>query len=74
LQRILSRSLLGNGAPLVGAGCGRFLVRRLARRLERPYVGFDELFDCEESAAATAAECAPAVAVAVLGAASGEGA
>ena len=74
LQRILSRSLLGNGAPLVGAGCGRFLVRRLAHRLERPYVGFDELFDCEESKAATAAECAPAVAVAVLGAASGEGA
>ena len=43
-ERILSRGGLGEDAPRVGAGVGRFLVRRLAGWLQRPYVGFGELF------------------------------
>lgn len=72
-ELVLSRAALVNDAPLVGAGVGRFLVRRLARRMQRPYVEFNELFACAASVASAAAECAPAVAVAVLGAASREG-
>ena len=57
---------LGEDAPLVGAGVGRFLVRRLAGRLQRPYVGFGELFEVRGEVRADVADCAPAAAVAWL--------
>ena len=53
--------------PLIGAGVGRFLVRQLAQSLGHPYLDFSGLFP--ESAiptGITAADCAPAVAVACL--------
>ncbi|CAB3749140.1 hydantoinase/oxoprolinase family protein [Paraburkholderia humisilvae] len=62
-------------APLVGAGCGRFLVAELARRMGRAYVDFSELAGgvCSASAHADTHElnewiatCAPSVAVALL--------
>jgi (4-(4-[2-(gamma-L-glutamylamino)ethyl]phenoxymethyl)furan-2-yl)methanamine synthase len=58
-------------APLVGAGCGRFLVAALAREAARGYVDFGALI--AGSAEATvqtewAATCAPSVAVALLAA------
>jgi probable H4MPT-linked C1 transfer pathway protein len=63
----LSRSLLGPQAPLVGAGVGRFLVRGLAVRLQRPFVDFGTFFPPEPIAGGAAiADCAPAVAVALL--------
>ena len=62
----LSRGLLPPEAPLVGAGCGRFLLEPLARELGRPYRDFASLLDADPAAAAWAATCAPAVAVAVL--------
>jgi probable H4MPT-linked C1 transfer pathway protein len=56
-------------APLVGAGCGRFLVAALAREEARAYVDFGALAgvpdDCAELGA-WAATCAPSVAVALL--------
>jgi probable H4MPT-linked C1 transfer pathway protein len=62
----LSRALLADEAPLVGAGCGRFLVERLAAAFGRPYRDFAALVDAGASAGGWAATCAPAVAVAVL--------
>jgi probable H4MPT-linked C1 transfer pathway protein len=61
-------------APLVGAGCGRFLAAALARETARPYVDFSALA-CVPSAREQAdarelnewiATCAPSVAVALL--------
>jgi probable H4MPT-linked C1 transfer pathway protein len=65
-ERILSRPGLSASAPLVGAGVGRFLVERICRRMDRPYVGFETLFTCGQGKASKVAECAPAVAVARL--------
>ncbi len=65
-ERILSRPGLSPDAPLVGAGVGRFLVERVCHRLDRPYIGFESLFNCGQAMASRVAECAPAVAVASL--------
>jgi (4-(4-[2-(gamma-L-glutamylamino)ethyl]phenoxymethyl)furan-2-yl)methanamine synthase len=67
-DRVLSKSLLAGGAPLVGAGVGRFLAKRLAERLRRPYVDFSALVSGEVQATEWAARCAPAAAVAILAA------
>ena len=47
----LSRGLLPDAAPLVGAGCGRFLVERLAPRPDRPYRDFAELIEADARSA-----------------------
>ena len=62
----LSRGLLPEDAPLIGAGCGRFLLEPLARDLNRPYRDLGDLLGGRARAAAWAATCAPAVAVALL--------
>jgi len=67
-DRVLSRGTLGDDAPIVGAGIGRFLARELAQRLRRPYVDFAELVEGEPAAKEWAARCAPAAAVAILAA------
>ncbi|HMV34086.1 MAG TPA: hydantoinase/oxoprolinase family protein [Gemmatimonadales bacterium] len=64
--RQLSRGLLPADAPLVGAGVGRFLVPELARRVGRPALDFAALFPRALAGAGHLADCAPAVAVAVL--------
>jgi len=66
--RVLSKSLLAEDAPVVGAGVGRFLVRRLAERLRRPYVDFSALVTGDVQTTEWAARCAPAAAVAILAA------
>jgi len=58
-------------APLVGAGVGRFLVRRLARRLERPCLDIHSLLDpvpakTPDCSCPNAGDCAPAAAAALL--------
>lgn len=63
---LLAREELGPEAPVIGAGCGRFLARRVAERLDRPYRDFADLVDCAPDAHDMAARCAPAVAVAML--------
>ena len=62
----LSRGLLGDDAPVIGAGCGRFLVERLAMSLGRPYLDFARLVAASGATGSWAATCAPSVAVALL--------
>ena len=64
---VLSRGLLPDQAPLIGAGVGAFLVERLAARLERPFLRFDGLLvDIDDTDSGRIGDCAPAVAVALL--------
>jgi (4-(4-[2-(gamma-L-glutamylamino)ethyl]phenoxymethyl)furan-2-yl)methanamine synthase len=63
---LIEREGFGADAPIIGAGCGRFLAETLAGKLERPYRDFADLLDCADEARGMAAACAPAVAVALL--------
>ena len=65
-RTVLAREAIVTDAPVIGAGCGRFIARDLAARLGRPYCDFAELIDCAPDARDMAASCAPAVAVALL--------
>jgi len=65
-DRVLSRADIAERSPLVGAGVGRFLVRKLAAQLGRRYRDFDGLVDTVPDVVSWASSCAPAVAVAVL--------
>ena len=64
--RNLSRGVLDDGAPVIGAGVGRFIAQTRARRMERPYVDFSTFIECGPNTGDWAASCAPAVAVAGL--------
>ncbi len=66
-REVTSRTGMDREAPVVGAGSGCAMIRKLAKKLERPYLDFADLllpgtYDKEQAAA-----CAPAVAVARLG-------
>jgi len=65
---VLSRAVVGPGAPIVGAGCGRDIVRQLAARMERPYLAFDDLIETVPDARGKASDCAGACAMALIGA------
>lgn len=65
-QVLIVREALPPDAPIIGAGCGRFLAAQLAKRLHRPYLDFADLIDCEDQARDMAATCAPAAALALL--------
>lgn len=65
-ERVLSRIGSVDRGPLVGAGTGRFLARKLASHLDRRYRDFDSLIDAAPDAASWASSCAPAVAVALI--------
>jgi probable H4MPT-linked C1 transfer pathway protein len=67
-RALVSREALAPDAPVIGAGCGRFLGRRLASELGRPYRDFTETIAVEPEAREMAARCAPAAAVALLAA------
>jgi probable H4MPT-linked C1 transfer pathway protein len=60
----LSRMSLPHDAPVLGAGVGRHVAARLAARLGRPYRDYAALPPL--AATSGAADCAPAVAVALL--------
>ena len=66
--RLFSRTELDYDAPLLGAGVGRFVVEKLAQRLNRPYMNINSLFDISSEEEHVAADCVPAVAVALLAA------
>jgi len=66
MARVLSRGDLPGGAPVVGAGVGRFLAVELARRLERPYRDFADLMEGDPALREWAARAAPAAALAAL--------
>ncbi len=53
-------------APLIGAGIGRFLARRLALWLGMPYLDFGVLTGAPPRMARAASACAPATALALL--------
>jgi (4-(4-[2-(gamma-L-glutamylamino)ethyl]phenoxymethyl)furan-2-yl)methanamine synthase len=68
-DRVLSRDLVPDNAPLVGAGVGRFVARRLAERLQRPYVAFESFFrSASGDGGFNVGDCAPAAAVGSLAA------
>jgi len=69
-ERVLSWEATATRTPIVGAGVGRFLAKKLARRLRRPYRDFSELTPAASVDALRIAACAPAVAVALLAASS----
>ncbi len=62
----VEREALPAKAPVVGAGCGRFLAEHLASRLNRPYIDFADLIETAPDTRELAAICAPAVSVALL--------
>jgi (4-(4-[2-(gamma-L-glutamylamino)ethyl]phenoxymethyl)furan-2-yl)methanamine synthase len=65
-EALLGRGDIAADAPVIGAGCGRFIARQVAERLGRPYYDFAELIGCVPAMRETAAVCAPAVAVGLL--------
>jgi probable H4MPT-linked C1 transfer pathway protein len=65
-ERVIGAANIAYDAPIIGAGVGRFLAGRLARKLGRSYRGFDALITADPRYAVMAADCAPAVAVALL--------
>ena len=65
-RNLAERDALSPDAPVIGAGCGRFIARRLAERLGRRYLDFGDLIDAPPETREMAARCAPAVAVALL--------
>ncbi len=66
-ERQLSRNLLSNKHCFIGAGVGRFLVKQIADDLAYPYIDFTDLIEQKvNDLEIEAADCAPAVAVALL--------
>jgi len=65
-ERHLSRGLLAQDAPFIGAGAGRFLVRALAGRMGRDYRDATEFIAAAPEVAPWAGVCLPACAVARL--------
>lgn len=66
LRVVIMRAGLAADAVIVGAGCGRFLVRELAERLQRPYRDAISLLGRENTLNRKAADYLPAYAVAAL--------
>lgn len=65
--QVLGRAPLTPEAPVVGAGVGRFLAADLAGRLGRPYLDFGHLVpESGPEPGPAPADCAPAVALALL--------
>ncbi|PWC37847.1 hydantoinase/oxoprolinase family protein [Azospirillum sp. TSO35-2] len=66
LAQVVSRGVVPDDAPLVGAGVGRFLVERVAARTGRAHCPLMAAAGLPERWRSAAADCAPAVAVALL--------
>jgi (4-(4-[2-(gamma-L-glutamylamino)ethyl]phenoxymethyl)furan-2-yl)methanamine synthase len=67
VELVLSGVDLPEGAPIVGAGSGRFLAAEVARRQSRRYLSFDDTVrSAGATLAAAPADIAPAVSVALL--------
>jgi probable H4MPT-linked C1 transfer pathway protein len=65
--RALSRNLVDDKAPVIGAGTGKFLARELAGRLNREYLDAETLIVANtKQASRWASVCLPAYAVAYL--------
>ncbi|MEF2552105.1 hydantoinase/oxoprolinase family protein [Aurantimonas sp. A2-1-M11] len=64
--QVLSREDVSDDAPVVVAGAGRPVLRRLAARLDRGVVDFSDLFDCPGDMRDAVCRAAPAAALALL--------
>lgn len=62
----LAGGKLPNTAPIVGAGIGRWQVRRLAERLGRRFIDFADIIPADDDVRSEASAAAPAAAVALL--------
>jgi probable H4MPT-linked C1 transfer pathway protein len=62
---VLSHGEFAAGSPMIGAGVGRFVVKRLAQRLGFAYVDFSDLVEAAPEVWQKAGDCAPACAVAL---------
>jgi probable H4MPT-linked C1 transfer pathway protein len=66
-ERQLSRNLISTKSYFIGAGVGRFLVKQIADDLGYPYFDFSQLMEQKViELEIDAADCAPAVSVALL--------
>ncbi|MGB8337823.1 MAG: hydantoinase/oxoprolinase family protein [Burkholderiales bacterium] len=65
-ERQLARGVIGDDAPLIGAGCGSFLARKLAQKLRRNYFDFSSFVVGNLGAIKGVNTCAPAYSVAAL--------
>ncbi|SAK99999.1 hypothetical protein AWB76_07811 [Caballeronia temeraria] len=75
--RVIAQDASLAAAPIVGAGCGRFLAAALARQEARGYVDFARLAgvaDDDATRAEWVSTCAPSVAVALLASTATKGA
>jgi (4-(4-[2-(gamma-L-glutamylamino)ethyl]phenoxymethyl)furan-2-yl)methanamine synthase len=63
--RVLSKSS-DSDCRIIGAGVGRFLIKKIAQRIEIPYMEFSDLFNAESGLQHKCNVCAPAVAIAQL--------
>jgi (4-(4-[2-(gamma-L-glutamylamino)ethyl]phenoxymethyl)furan-2-yl)methanamine synthase len=57
---------LSDDAPIVGAGIGRWQIRRLAERMERRFIDFADIIPANDAVRSEASSAAPAAAVALL--------
>lgn len=64
--KVLSREEITDEAPLVVAGAGRPVLKRLAQRLDRGVVDFSDLIDCASDIRDDIRRVAPASALSVL--------
>ncbi|MCQ0987650.1 hydantoinase/oxoprolinase family protein [Jiella marina] len=65
---VLSREVISDDAPIVMAGTGRPVLRRLASRLDLGVVDFPDLLDCPADLRDAVCRAAPAAAIATLAA------
>ena len=68
-REIVARVRAGGQRPadaIVGAGTGRWQVRRLADRMDRAFIDFAEVIPADDAVRAEAGAAAPAAAVALL--------
>lgn len=68
LHLVLSRGVIADDAPIVGAGIGRFVLQKIATRFDRCFIPFESCFDVAPECARAVSDCAPAAAVATLAA------
>jgi probable H4MPT-linked C1 transfer pathway protein len=68
LHLVLSSGVVADKAPIVGAGIGRFVLKRIAARFGRAFIPFESCFDATSECANAVSDCAPAAAVAKLAA------
>jgi probable H4MPT-linked C1 transfer pathway protein len=65
-MQVVSAAHLAPDAPLVAAGSGRFVLRRLAERLDRPYEEWETSVPAAPGLGAAIGDVAPAAAVGLL--------